>query len=245
MAESLYVLLYLALLLCVFGAAYLFHARTKMAASRTMAPALPADPKEWFQDVCQQAFSFLEEEFGFRKEPPRLFEPGFQSPYMVFYRSQYLTVVVEGLSHGAWTRMCLIDREGHLLDITGLVSRRDPDMLDVCRLAKGQGRQIPVFSEALRKCAADVLSGDLKAISCVEKFGSGFSFCRFDSQSECDDFLKYHGQWRNPEGVTQPALAPDSAERTGHMNTSKTPPSVPSKYRVEYVGTAEHSGEEQ
>lgn len=230
MTDSLYALLYLAVLISMFGAVYLFQAR---------ADAHTADPKEWFQAVCQHALSFLEEEFGFRKDPPRLFEPGFQSPYMAFYRSHHLTVVVEGLSHGARTRICLIDREGHLLDLTEMVGRRDPDMLTVCRLAKGQARQIPVFAEALRKCAADVLAGDLKAISRVEEFRSGFSFSLFDSQSESDNFLKCHGQWRDPEDIIQPAPAPGSPERVGYMSTSQTPPSVPSKHRVEYVGTDE------
>lgn len=245
MTDSLYALLYLAVLVCILGAVYLFQARIERSALRAIAAALPAGPKERFQDVCQQAFSFLEEEFGFRKDPPRLFEPGFQSPYMAFYRSHHLTVVVEGLSHGARTRLCLIDREGHLLDLTGVVRRRDPDMLNVCRLAKGQTRQIPVFAEALRKCAADVLTGALTAISRVEEVRPGFSFCRFDSQSECDDFLKCHGQWRDPRDVIQPASAPDRSERVGFMSTSKTPLAVPSKYRVEYVGTGENSGEKQ
>lgn len=245
MTDLLFLLLCLALLVCIFGAAYLFDARGKMAAPSSIAAALPEDPKEWFQAICQHAFGFLEEEFGFRKDPPRLFEPGFQSPYMVFYRSHHLTVIIEGLSYGARTRMCLIDREGHLLNLTELVRRRDPGMLNVCRRAKGQARQIPIFAESLRKCAADALTGDLKAISRVEEPRSGFTFCLFGSQSESDDFLKCHGQWRDPEDVIQPAPAPGSAESVSYMSTSKAPPTVPSKYRVEYVGTDEHSEETQ
>lgn len=30
-----------------------------------------SDPKEWFQQVCQQAFKFLEKDFGFRRDPAR------------------------------------------------------------------------------------------------------------------------------------------------------------------------------
>jgi hypothetical protein len=248
MTETISVLLYLAILLtCFIGAVHLFRTRTEADAPGARIAALPEDSKEWFQRVCQAAFRFLEEEFGFRRDPPRLFEPGLQSPYMVFYRSLHLTVVVEGLSHGGRTRMCLIDREGHLLDTTALVKHRDRGMLAECRRARGQSNQIPVFAEALRKCATDVLSGSLEAISRVEKFRSGFSFGLFDSQSDLDDFLKCHGQWRDPEYVTPPAPAPAlcSAERTGYMNTSKTPPPVPSKYRTEHIGTAEPSGEKQ
>jgi hypothetical protein len=142
------------------------------------------DATERFQQVCRRAFSFLEEELGFRMDPPQPSEP-----FMAFYRSQALNVVIETLSYGGITRLCLIDRESRLLDVTEMVERRDPELLDGCRLASGYREQIPMFAEALRKCAADVLAGDLQAISREKNVERGFSLSVFFSQNERSRFL--------------------------------------------------------
>jgi hypothetical protein len=133
------------------------------------------DSKEWFQLICQRAFSFLEEEFGFRRGPSPS-DSDHQDPYRIDYRNQKLTVLIEGLSYGGLTRLRLISREGHLLDLTGLIERRDPVLLDLCHLATGQKEQIPIFAEALRKCAGDVLAGDTQAISRIKDFKPRVSF---------------------------------------------------------------------
>ncbi|PYQ60020.1 MAG: hypothetical protein DMF53_17805 [Acidobacteria bacterium] len=151
-----------------------------------------------FRHLCGESFSFLEKDFGFRKEPyrnpvdrfpqvidnvmvigPGYLRPGYKNAYMVSYRGRHLIVVIEGLSFGWRTRLCLIDRGGRHLDLTALVERRDPELLDLCRLAEGQREQIPIFAEAVRKCASDVLSGDLSAISLIAGLGPGFSFSAF------------------------------------------------------------------
>jgi hypothetical protein len=152
-----------------------------------------SDSKEWFQEVCQRAFGFLMEELGFRRQLP---EP--PEPYRVFYRSQNLIVVVEGLSYGARTRLCLIDSKWRLLDFTGLVERRDPKLLDLCRLASGQREQIPIFAEALQTCAADVLAGNLTEIAHTGSPRRGFSFDTFFSKVEGEHYL---AQIRRSAGV--------------------------------------------
>jgi hypothetical protein len=125
------------------------------------------DSKERFQQVCRRFFSFLEGKYGFQRDPPRLHEADF-NPYMVIYRSRSLTIVIEGLSYGTSTLMCLIDRDRQLLDIGGLMKRRNPELLNLCSLAYGQDEQIPLYAEALLSCAADILDGDLKAVSRIE-----------------------------------------------------------------------------
>ena len=159
------------------------------------------DPKERFQQVCRRSFGFLEEQFRFQSDPPRLHEPGFQNPFLVVYRGWNLTVVIEGLSYGARTRMGLIDREGWLLDIAAVVGRRDPRLLKVCSVSHGQHEQIPLYAEALRKCAADVLDGNLKAVPRMETFSPGFSFAAFSDASDMDYFLKCHAP-RPSEALT-------------------------------------------
>jgi hypothetical protein len=111
---------------------------------------------------------------------------------MVIFRSWSLTIVIEGLSHGARTRMCLIARDGRLLDIAGLVKRRNPELLKLCSLASGQRQQIPLYADALRSCAADVLDGDLKALSRLETFGLEFTFGAFSDADDMNDFLRRH-----------------------------------------------------
>ena len=71
-----------------------------------------------------------------------------------------------------------------------VVGRRDPRLLKVCSVSHGQHEQIPLYAEALRKCAADVLDGDLKAVPRMETFSPGFSFAAFSDASDMDYFLK-------------------------------------------------------
>lgn len=141
-----------------------------------------SDSKDWFQQICRRAFGFLVEELGFRE----LDSPG---PYMALFHGPHLTVAVEGLSYGGRTRLCLVDRRRRLLDLTKLLKRRDPEMLDLCQLASGQREQIPIFAEALQKNAEDVLAGNLTEIVQVRDFGRGFSFGTFDSRADADRFL--------------------------------------------------------
>ena len=169
----------------------LYAERLSAAAARSREITEP-DRKEWFQQVCRRFFGFLEEQCGFQSDPPRLHEPGFQNPYLVVYRGQSLTIVVEGLSHCTRTRMCVIDREGQCLDITGLVRSRDPKLGKVCSAAFGQLEQIPLYAEALRSCAADVLDGDLREVSRMETVRPGFSFEAFSDAGDMDYFLKCH-----------------------------------------------------
>ena len=148
------------------------------------------DP-EWYYLICERAFGFLEEEYEFQIDTPQRSKQ-LWNPHLVFYRNDHLTIFVEGTSAGHGTRLCLIDREGYLLDLAGLVEHRDPELLDLCKLARGQREQIPIFAEALRKCADDVLAGDLKAVSRVEGFKPEFSFSDIYSWED-DDFLAQHG----------------------------------------------------
>jgi hypothetical protein len=169
-----------------------WHIERLNAAAAQCKDITEPDSKERFQQVCRRFFSFLEEQCGFQRDPPRLHEPGFQNPYMVIYRSRSLTIVIEGLSHGARTRMCLIDRGGQLLDIAGLVKHRNPKLLNLCSLAYGQDEQIPFYAEALWSCAADVFEGDLNAVSRIETFSREFSFGAFADPDDMDYFLKCH-----------------------------------------------------
>lgn len=150
------------------------------------------DSKERFQQVCRHFFSFLDEQHGFQRYPPRLHELGFQNPYMVIYRSRSLIIIIEGLSHGARTRMCLIDRDGQLLDIARLVKHRNQKLLNLCSLAHGQNEQIPLYAEALRSCVGDVLDGDLKVVSRIPTFSREFSFVDFLDADDMAYFLKCH-----------------------------------------------------
>ena len=171
-----------------------------------------SDSLAWFHDICGRSFSFLEEDFGFRKEHsrhlvdhfpqvvggkmiigPGNLRPGYKNAYMLCYRSLHLIVVIEGLSFGARTRLCLIDRNSRHLDLTRLVERRDPELLDLCRLAVGQREQIPIFAEALRKCGSDALTGDLSALSPIRESEPGFSFSAFSSQADGDYILALYG----------------------------------------------------
>lgn len=148
------------------------------------------DP-EWYYLICERAFGFLKEEYGFQSDTPqRLKRPW--NPHLAFYRNDHLTILVEGIAAGGSTRLCLIDRENYLLDLTGLVEHRDPELFDLCKLARGQREQMPIFAEALRKCAGDILAGDLKAISRIEEFGPGFSFNELYTSYDIDDFLAHH-----------------------------------------------------
>jgi hypothetical protein len=165
-----------------------------------------------FHYVCGRAFNFLEEELGFRKEPTDLsidhfprtigttfligagnLRPGYKNAYILCYRSRHVVVVIEGLSFGSRTRLCLIDQWSRHLDLTGLVERRDPELFDLCRLAHDQSEQIPLFAEALRKCASDVLAGDLSSISCIKEQKPGFSFSAFFSEADGDYILSLYG----------------------------------------------------
>lgn len=170
-----------------------------------------SDPLERFHRTCEKAFGFLEEELGFQKERPYLTDhfpqmvggtlvigpgnlrPGYRNAYMLCYRGPLLTVVIEGLSFGARTRLCLVDRKGRHLDLTGLVKRRSPELIDLCVLAAGQSEQIPMYAEALRKCGSGVLAGDLSEISPIGEIEPGFSFSAFSTQSDGDYILALAG----------------------------------------------------
>ncbi len=172
-----------------------------------------SDPLATFQGICGRAFQFLEEDFGFRKElgpnvnqypqivnnvwliGAGILRPGYKNAYILCYRSRRLTLVVEGLSFGFRTRLCLIDRNARHLDLAGLVEQRNPELLDLCRLADNQREQIPMFAEALRTCASDVLAGDLGAISPVQEGQPGFSFSAFLSPADADYILALYGPW--------------------------------------------------
>ena len=179
-----------------------------------------SDSLTWFHKTCDEEFGFLTD-FGFHKAPsrnatnvyPQIINrlwimgsgsdrPGYKNAYMASYRSRHLTVVIEGLSFGGRTRLCLIDPAGRHLDLTGLVEARDPEMLDLCQLADGQSEQIPIFAEALRKHASDVLAGDLSAIS-REELGMDFSFSAFSSPADADYVLALHG----PRWMPRTAMA--------------------------------------
>jgi hypothetical protein len=170
-----------------------------------------------FQETCGRAFKFLEEELGFCRESrqdsegrfPRMIgkvlavgtgnlRPGYRNAYIVCYRGRHLIVVIEGLSFGERTRMCLVDRSARHLDLTALVERRDPELLDLCRLAEKQDEQIPLFAEALRNCAPDVLTGNLRSIAAIEKNDSGFSFSAFSSGDDADYILALYGPLGKP-----------------------------------------------
>lgn len=164
-----------------------------------------------FHRTCERAFSFLEEELGFRRQRrhsvdsfPKIIDgtmiigpgnlrPGYKNAYMLCYRSRHLILVIEGLSFGSRTRLCLIDRNSRHLDLTRLVRRRNPEVLDLCRLADGQSEQIPMFAEALRKCGSDVLAGDLSEISPLREIEPGFSFSAFSSRADGDYILALYG----------------------------------------------------
>jgi hypothetical protein len=181
-----------------------------------------ADSLAKFNHACERAFRFLEEDFGFRRKLsglalaqhpfPQIIDnvwvigpgnrrPGYKNPYMLRYRSRQLTVVIEGLSFGARTRLCLLDPSGRHLDLTKLVERRDPELLDLCRLADTQSEQIPVFASALRTCASDVLAGDRSAISFLAERGPGFSFSDFWQPDDGDYILAMHGPRLRPRTI--------------------------------------------
>jgi hypothetical protein len=99
-----------------------------------------SDSLACFKGACQAAFSFLEQQYGFQElaQPssdqhhypqmidgkwiigPGNLRPGYRNPYVVCYRSRHLIVLIEGLSSGGRTRLCLIDRRGCQLDLTRL-----------------------------------------------------------------------------------------------------------------------------
>jgi hypothetical protein len=181
-----------------------------------------SDSLACFKQACQAAFGFLEQQYGFQAELGQLslgqyhypqvirnkwiigsgnLRPGHKNPYVVRYRSRHLTVVIEGLSFGARTRLCLIDRHGCQLDLTRLVERRDPVLLDLCRLAAVQSEQIPIFAEALRKCAADVLVGESGSISPEADHKVGFTFSAFLSQADGDYVLARFGPRFKPRTI--------------------------------------------
>jgi hypothetical protein len=140
-----------------------------------------------FRKTCGRAFSFLED-LGFWKERGWQFKslkpPG--GEYRMCYRSRHLIVVIAGLSYGGRTGLYLMDQESRFLDLMGLVERRDPELLDLCRLAVDQSEQIPLFAEALRRCGADVVAGDLTAISPLSEAEPG-------SQTEYETVLELYG----------------------------------------------------
>ena len=178
------------------------------------------DPLARFQATCERAFRFLEEDFGFRREPgpyavdvfpeivgnvkvigPGNVRPGYQNAFLLSYRSPHLLVVIQGLSQGGRTQLCLLDRKGRDLSLTALVERRNPELLDLCRLAQGQSEQIPMYAEALQKCAADLLAGDLTAISTDEPIATGFSFTAFTSPVDRDYVLTLYGPRFHPRTI--------------------------------------------
>jgi hypothetical protein len=170
-----------------------------------------------FQGICGRAFEFLETEFGFSKElsqnvdlHPKIrtsartlggLQKDYQNAFILCYRRPWLTVVVEGLSFGALTRLCLIDQEARYLDLEGLVERRNPKLLDLCALANIQREQIPRFAATLRMSASDVLAGDLRAISPKSERRPGFSFA-FLSPSDADRILVLYGPQSHPETIS-------------------------------------------
>lgn len=178
-----------------------------------------SDSLERFHRTCERAFSFLEEELGFQRERPHWADhfpktidgtmvigpgnlrPGYKNAYMLCYRSPHLIVVIEGLSFGSRTRLCLIDRNGVYLDLTELVRRRSPELMDLCLLANGQSEQIPMFAEALRKSGSDVLAGDLSEISPIGEIEPRFSFSAFSSNHDADYILGLFGPRRGPRTI--------------------------------------------
>jgi hypothetical protein len=179
------------------------------------------DPLAIFQHTCRWVFRFLGKDSRYREEPgeltpgftdspihqgvyligPMHLRPAYRNPYTLCYRSEHLIVVIEGLSFGTRTRLCLIDREGQHLDLTKLVALRNPVMLDLCRLAESQREQIPIFAEALRTCAADVLDGDLQAISPIAEKEPGFSFSAFATPLDSDYILASYGPPLEPRTI--------------------------------------------
>lgn len=176
------------------------------------APMQAEDSLEWFHDLCTREFAFLEEDFRFRRKRdrnagnhyPQMIHnvlvigsgnqrPGYSNAYMSCYHHQHLSVVIEGLSFGARSRLCLIDARGRHLNFTRLVQQREPELLDRCRLARHQGEQIPMFARSLRRCGSDVLRGDSRQISPIEHREPGFSFSAFDSEADADYVLSLHG----------------------------------------------------
>lgn len=168
-----------------------------------------SDPLAWFHRVCGRAFRFLEEDLGFRKESsrysvdhdrkifgntmvigPSYLRPGYKNAFMLCYSNPHLTLVIEGLEYGTMTQLYLLDRSGLYLYLTELVERRDPELLDLCRLAANQSEQIPIFAETLRNCASDVLAGDLSAISRSEQLQPfPFPFRASSSRTTYGDYI--------------------------------------------------------
>lgn len=170
------------------------------------------DPEEEFQQLCRRAFGFLVEEFGFRMDPPRRWEPGLWCPCMV-YRHQKLIVVIEGAPNLSFVRLCLLDGESRLLDLKGWVARRDPAFLDLCHFAEGPREQIPIFAEALRQCTAAALAGNLQPVSRFEEVGPGFSFCRYTQAQSDRDLARYTGRQSVAPARAVPAAQPAVAAR--------------------------------
>jgi hypothetical protein len=74
-------------------------------------------------------------------------------------------------------------------------------LLDLCGLAADQSEQIPIFGEALRKCAPDVLLGELGSISPEPDRKPGFSFSAFSSRADGDYVLALFGPRFKPRTI--------------------------------------------
>lgn len=160
----------------------------------------PSDPLERFRERGLQAFAFLESELGMRREEHRFLRPGDPKQFLLSFRGRGATIVVEGLSYGARTRLSVIDSRGRLLSLTAWARRHHPDLLDLCRLADGQGEQLPLYADVLHRAAAAILAGELEAVSSGTS-DPGFSLEAVDSPASVDEVVARCGPRGQPRTV--------------------------------------------
>lgn len=119
-----------------------------------------------FQEVARKEFSFLLTEYDFVET--KLDVVKYFNPCAVRYENDTTVVRVEGIGHGYSTNVDIGIRTSSRKDVEQgfplwpLMKLRAPNLLGEYHETGGQLKQLKICSQALRKCAQDVLSGDFE-----------------------------------------------------------------------------------
>jgi len=143
-----------------------------------------------FKELCRQEFHFLTDEYGFtERELPKI---EFMNQVQVQFVNTTTLVAVEGLSYGQQVRVSIGRVEPEAWEtnekyyLGDLLEIRSPELSligpDGFSVSSDQAFQIKHYAHALKKCADDVLRGDLsifpKLHEAIERrrkeYGPGF-----------------------------------------------------------------------
>jgi hypothetical protein len=113
-----------------------------------------------FLSVCQNEFQYLIDDYRFTRLP--IPEGEFINQFQFILSNEIVTIVIEGVSHGADAVLLIKDNQGHSLGARALMPGWKPSTkFKRTKKLKSQDEQIAESAQLLKIYAQDVLNGDM------------------------------------------------------------------------------------